>query len=211
MGVWLTVLRAREICMRGLFRKVYVAVSRLIVSPSDSDTPIQVACFEQIHAHSNLCLPHWSTNRWATDATGRDGMLRCEYDLQRSHEGVHSPRAKDSCSFRKGGFPSSRCDDEGFTMTPMIMRCNHSHFFVFLGILVSFVRLNIPHMHNPPAEIPTLNRGLKSGGASCCLLIRRQLPSGMTFNVMRCEQCPEEPDSASSGQQSVRWGLVIQS
>lgn len=101
MGVFLAVEKAREVCMRCFFRRVYVHYLPLpyIVYAERSN---QVANSGRTFAYQHHPVPRCLSIIWTRNADGRDGMFPGEYDLQGLHEGVYIPWTADSCT-REGG------------------------------------------------------------------------------------------------------------
>ena len=82
LNLWLSLEKAKELCVRGLFRRVYVRPGRLFIRlPVINSTFKQMGSNRQTNAYSHLPFSYCASDVGSRRSRGGSGVSRCEPDL----------------------------------------------------------------------------------------------------------------------------------
>lgn len=101
INLWLTLERARELCIRSLFRRVYVSIptgldSVRLITNGCSRT-VQVGRIAKRNTNTTILVPLIAANSGHGRIPGRGGVLCRQHGLQGLHEGLYIAREADGC------------------------------------------------------------------------------------------------------------------
>ena len=96
LNLLLTLERGRELCVRGLFRRVYVPSLTSFIFPLVlTHTSEQMGRNRKIHSHTDCVVPHRPTGSRHGRPRRRSGVPCSEHDLPRLHPRLHRAPATD--------------------------------------------------------------------------------------------------------------------
>ena len=97
LNLLLTVEKARELCIRSLFRKVYVRLLHAFPLPDTERAQLQMVCDRQGQPGASLRLSHRVAPIRNRRASRGSRMSRGEHDLQGIYAWIYLAREADGC------------------------------------------------------------------------------------------------------------------